>query len=278
MVNREDGQQSRWLHHASSAKWSYKDDVIGYFHSNAIRPQHISSFRLIPTILLIAGKGPSCPERFIHCHVLSCFRSYQEHLMMAIWSSSRWAGSAIPRIASRVSSPSMLSACISFPGLSHRYYGAPITPHPTNELLKRLVEAKETKELSFSEIAKRIGRSEVWTAALFYGQAKPEEKDLEKLSEVLGIPEKEFAKGFPKSFFPIRGTGVQIPPSDPLMYRLYEFLIVYGFPLKSIIHEKFGDGIMSAIDFTCEVKKVEQDKAERVVITLNGKWLPYKRW
>jgi len=59
---------------------------------------------------------------------------------------------------------------------------------------------------------------------------------------------------------------------------LYEFLLVYGFPLKSIINEKFGDGIMSAIDFTCDVEKVEQDKAERVVITLNGKWLPYKRW
>ncbi|KNZ64362.1 cyanate hydratase [Puccinia sorghi] len=145
-------------------------------------------------------------------------------------------------------------------------------------LPQRLVEAKEAKELSFSEIAKKIGRSEVWTAALFYGQAQPEKQDLKKLSEVLEIPEHEFKKGFSKFFFPIRGTGVQLPPSDPTIYRLYEFLIVYGFPLKSIINEKFGDGIMSAIDFTCDVEKVEQDKAERVVITLNGKWLPYKRW
>jgi len=199
---------------------------------------------------------------------------------MAILSKSRLAGlPMIPRIARWSIAPSPLYAARSAcPGLSRKIHGAPITQQKTIELLKRLVEAKEAKDLSFSEIAKNIGRSEVWTAALFYGQAQPEEKDLQKLSEVLEIPGQELQKGFSKFFFPIRGTGVQIPPSDPTIYRLYEFLLVYGFPLKSIINEKFGDGIMSAIDFTCDVEKVEQDKAERVVITLNGKWLPYKRW
>ncbi|KAH9457142.1 hypothetical protein Pst134EA_021036 [Puccinia striiformis f. sp. tritici] len=172
----------------------------------------------------------------------------------------------------------LLAARPAFSGLSRGYHGASIHQHRTTEFLKKLVEAKETKGLSFCEIAKGIKRSEVWTAALFYGQAKPEQTDLNHLSEVLNIPKRDLEKGFPKSFFPIRGTAVQMPPSDPLMYRLYEFLIVYGFPLKSIIHEKFGDGIMSAIDFTCEVKKVKQDDAERVEITLNGKWLPFKRW
>lgn len=200
---------------------------------------------------------------------------------MAILLKPRLAGlPTIPRIVrcNSIASSPLYAAPSGFPGSSRKIHGAPITQHKTIELLKRLVEAKEAKELSFSEIAKKIGRSEVWTAALFYGQAQPEKQDLKKLSEVLEIPEHEFKKGFSKFFFPIRGTGVQLPPSDPTIYRLYEFLIVYGFPLKSIINEKFGDGIMSAIDFTCDVEKVEQDKAERVVITLNGKWLPYKRW
>lgn len=159
-----------------------------------------------------------------------------------------------------------------------RFHVARSATDQTDELLKKLIRAKESKELSFGEIGSKIGRSEVWTAALFYGQAKPEQIDLDKLSDLLGISKQELAKGFPSSFYPIRGREFQIPPSDPLMYRLYEFLIVYGFPLKSIIHEKFGDGIMSAIDFKCDVNRAEEDKAPRVVITLNGKWLPYKRW
>ncbi|EFP90038.1 cyanate lyase [Puccinia graminis f. sp. tritici CRL 75-36-700-3] len=125
--------------------------------------------------------------------------------------------SGMARISQHLSTRShLLAARPALPDLHRKYHGAPIGQHQTTEFLKRLVDAKESKELSFGEIAKRIGR----------------------------------------------GAGLQIPPTDPLMYRLYEFLIVYGFPLKSIIHEKFGDGIMSAIDFTCEVKKVEQDKAE----------------
>ncbi|KAA1096222.1 Cyanate hydratase [Puccinia graminis f. sp. tritici] len=151
---------------------------------------------------------------------------------MNIRSLSPMTLSVIPRVSQQLSARSrLLAARPALPDLHRKYHGAPIGQHQTTEFLKRLVDAKESKELSFGEIAKKIGRSEVWTAALFYGQAKPEQTDLNKLGEVLDIPEQDFKKGFPKSFFPIRGAGLQIPPTDPLMYRLYEFLIVYGFPL-----------------------------------------------
>ncbi|KAG0149144.1 hypothetical protein CROQUDRAFT_669423 [Cronartium quercuum f. sp. fusiforme G11] len=116
----------------------------------------------------------------------------------------------------------------------------------TPQFCSTLFDAKLAKSLSFSEIAKEIERSEVWTAALFYGQAKPEPKDLEALSKTLEIK--------------------------------LQILVVFGYPIKAIIHEKFGDGIMSAIDFNCDVKKVKENDVERVNITLNGKWLPYTRW
>ena len=67
-------------------------------------------------------------------------------------------------------------------------------------------------------------------------------------------------------------------PTDPLIYRLYEVVGVYGDTLKEVIQEKFGDGIMSAIDFSMEVDKIEDPKGDRVLLTLNGKFLPYKSW
>ena len=70
----------------------------------------------------------------------------------------------------------------------------------------------------------------------------------------------------------------QAVPTDPLIYRLYEIVGVYGETLKEVIQEKFGDGIMSAIDFSMEVDKEENPKGDRVVITMNGKFLPYKAW
>ncbi|MBX6396125.1 MAG: cyanase, partial [Alicyclobacillaceae bacterium] len=78
---------------------------------------------------------------------------------------------------------------------------------------------------------------------------------------------------------PYRGQYIEdIPPRDPVLYRLYEILLVYGPAIKEIIHEKFGDGIMSAIDFTLNIDKQPDPNGDRVVITMNGKFLPYKKW
>ncbi|KDE07276.1 cyanate hydratase [Microbotryum lychnidis-dioicae p1A1 Lamole] len=140
-----------------------------------------------------------------------------------------------------------------------------------------LFEAKAAKGLTFDQIAKDLGRNEVYVAAVFYGQAKPTKEDLEGLSKCLGVDHNSLVSTMGEHFYPERGLGVT-PPTDALLYRLYEIILVYGYPLKSVIHEKFGDGIMSAIDFRANVEKVNEEGADRVKLTFVGKWLPYKKW
>jgi cyanate lyase len=131
-----------------------------------------------------------------------------------------------------------------------------------------LFTAKKTKHLSFAEIANALGRDEVAVAAIFYGQTRPSDEDLEKLGNVLGLQlPQQGALGFPD-----RGHSIEMPPKEPLIYRLYEIVQNYGLAYKAVINEKFGDGIMSAIAFSTNVKKEVDDKGEWVVITLRGKW------
>ncbi|KAI9311415.1 cyanate hydratase, partial [Dichotomocladium elegans] len=133
---------------------------------------------------------------------------------------------------------------------------------------------------SFEQIGKTIGRDEVYVASIFYGQAKPTRGEIEKLAEVLNLPASHLKDELGAHYFPDRGGLISVPPTDPLLYRFYEILQVYGYPLKAVIHEKacFGDGIMSAIDFNATVEKVENPKGDRVKITLDGKFLPYSKW
>ncbi|KAI9278842.1 cyanate hydratase [Phascolomyces articulosus] len=145
-------------------------------------------------------------------------------------------------------------------------------------LHNRMFKAKAAKKLSFEDIGKKIGRDEVYVASIFYGQAKPSKEELEKLSAVLGLPENHLKEELGEGFYPDRGGLMSLPPTDPVLYRFYEMIQVFGYPLKAIIHEKFGDGIMSAIDFSAKVEKVENPKGDRVKITLDGKFLPYKKW
>ncbi|OAD76806.1 lambda repressor-like HTH type 3 transcription factor, partial [Phycomyces blakesleeanus NRRL 1555(-)] len=91
---------------------------------------------------------------------------------------------------------------------------------------------------SFEDIGKRIGHDEVYVAAMFYGQTKPSQEELEKLSSVLNIPTSHLKEELGDQFFPDRGGLVDLPPSDPTLYRLLEIIKVYGYPLKAIIHEK----------------------------------------
>ncbi|GAA6033476.1 hypothetical protein JCM8097_001417 [Rhodosporidiobolus ruineniae] len=143
-----------------------------------------------------------------------------------------------------------------------------------------LFAAKQAKGLSFEKIGEAIGRDEVWVAALFYGQAKPLKEDLTKLAKVLGLPETILTKELGDHFYPERGQVTPMPPTDPVLYRLYEIILVYGYPIKQVIHEKFGDGIMSAINFSCKVdKEVDEQSGDTYVkLALRGKWLPYTRW
>ena len=120
-----------------------------------------------------------------------------------------------------------------------------------------------------------MGLDEVWIASLFYGQATASKEEAEKLAELLSLDPAITAA---LQDYPTKGSLDPVIPTDPLIYRFYEIMQVYGMPLKDVIQEKFGDGIMSAIDFTLDVDKVEDPKGDRVKITMCGKFLPYKKW
>jgi cyanate lyase len=145
------------------------------------------------------------------------------------------------------------------------------------ELSNTLLEAKKRKGLTWADFSKAVGMSEVWLASLCYGESAATEEVAQKVANVLDLGE-PVANAMVE--YPLRGNsiGAKPIPTDPLLYRFYEILAVYGLPLKDIIQEKFGEGIMSAIDFTMDVQKQTDPKGDRVVITMNGKFLSYKKW
>jgi len=147
------------------------------------------------------------------------------------------------------------------------------------DFAKLLFQAKADKKLTFEQIATELGRSEVAVAALFYGQAQASSEDAKKLSALLDIPHATLAGSQLCNGFPDRGRAGPMPPVEPLIYRLYEVVQNYGYALKAVMNEKFGDGIMSAIAFSTKVdKEVDGDGVTWAVITLRGKWLPYTRF
>jgi cyanate lyase len=139
---------------------------------------------------------------------------------------------------------------------------------------KELLEAKRARRFTFAELGKVIGRDEVWVAALFYGQARADDEEAKKLVAALEVSN-DIADALTE--FPSKGIG-PVVPTDPLIYRFYEIMQVYGMPMKAIIHEKFGDGIMSAIDFSLHIEKESDPKGDRVKVTMSGKFLPYKKF
>jgi len=141
-------------------------------------------------------------------------------------------------------------------------------------ITEKLLAAKKAKGVTFADLEKALGRDEVWIASVFYRQSTPSEDEAFKLLEALGLST-DLASEL--TAYPVKGLG-PIVPTDPLIYRFYEIMQVYGMALKDVIQEKFGDGIMSAIDFTLDVDKQEDPKGDRVVVTMNGKFLPYKKW
>jgi cyanate lyase len=142
------------------------------------------------------------------------------------------------------------------------------------EIVSHLFAAKKAKGLSFADLEKILNRDEIWIAAVFYRQATMSEEEAKLLVEALGL---DLIYIDLLTDYPIKGLG-PVVPTDPLVYRFYEIIQVYGLPLKSVIQEKFGDGIMSAIDFTMDVEKEVDPKGDRVKLTMSGKFLPYKKW
>ncbi len=142
------------------------------------------------------------------------------------------------------------------------------------DIVRQLFAAKEEKGLSFADLEKILNRDEVWIAAVLYRQATTSEDEAKLLVAALGLDSSYVSY---LTEYPIKGLG-PIVPTDPFVYRFYEIIQVYGLPLKSVVQEKFGDGIMSAIDFTMDVEKEVDPKGDRVNITMSGKFLAYKKW
>lgn len=144
-----------------------------------------------------------------------------------------------------------------------------------SSLSTTLLAAKRSRGVSFAALEALLGRDEVWIASLLYGQSTASAEEADKLIEVLGL---DTAIKTELMTPPVKGCLDPVIPTDPLIYRFYEIMQVYGLPLKDVIQEKFGDGIMSAIDFTMDVDKVEDPAGNRVKVTMCGKFLPYKKW
>jgi cyanate lyase len=139
---------------------------------------------------------------------------------------------------------------------------------------QQLLAAKRAKGMSFADLEKLLDRDEVWIAALFYRQATASPEEAGKLAQALGL---DATVADELTQYPVKGTDI-IVPTDPLIYRFYEIMQVYGMAIKDVIQEKFGDGIMSAIDFTLDIEKEPDPKGDRVKLIMNGKFLPYKKW
>ena len=142
------------------------------------------------------------------------------------------------------------------------------------EMTEVIMAAKAKSGMGWEAIAEKVGLAPVFltSACLGMNSLKPEYAD--KVCEVLGLSG-EVSTALQE--FPHKKWD-QVVPTDPVIYRWYEIVGVYGETIKELIHEKFGDGIMSAIDFSMHIDKEENPAGDRVVVTLNGKFLPYKSW
>ena len=143
------------------------------------------------------------------------------------------------------------------------------------ELTEKIVHTKTLSGVKWADIAKAVGQSKEWTTAALMGQISLTKEQALAAGNALGLnfdPE-ELAI---LTTVPYRGSIPTAVPTDPLIYRLYEVVNVYGSTMKALIEEEFGDGIMSAIDFTMDITREENAAGDRVKVEMTGKFLPYK--
>lgn len=140
---------------------------------------------------------------------------------------------------------------------------------------KKIQSVKVLKGLKWVDIAKEIGQSKEWTTAACLGQMTFTKEQAAKAQALFGLTDEETAW---LQIVPHKGSLPTAVPTDPLMYRLYEIISVYGTTMKELIHEEFGDGIMSAIDFSMDMQRQPDPKGDRVKVVMSGKFLPYKTY
>ena len=148
----------------------------------------------------------------------------------------------------------------------------PMTRHDVTELV---VESRLKKGLSWAKIAKTVGQSKEWTTAALLGQMKMTKEQAEAAGKLLALP--AYAVLLLQQA-PYKGSLPTAVPTDPLIYRFYELVSVYGTTFKELIHEEFGDGIMSAIDFKMDMTRLPDPNGDRVKIVMSGKYLQYKTY
>ena len=140
---------------------------------------------------------------------------------------------------------------------------------------EKIITAKVSQDLKWSDIAARVGQSKEWVTAACLGQMTLSPEQAGVVAEIFGLSADE-AKWL--MVVPYKGSLPTTVPTDPLIYRFYELVNVYGTTFKELIHEEFGDGIMSAIDFSMDITRTADPKGDRVNVVLSGKFLPYKTY
>jgi cyanate lyase len=143
------------------------------------------------------------------------------------------------------------------------------------DVVERIVAAKVAKGLKWANVAARVGLSKEWVTAACLGQMTLTSEQALVVGEIFGLTEEE-RKWL--TVVPFKGSLPSAVPTDPLIYRFYELVQVYGTTFKELIHEEFGDGIMSAIDFKMDVTREADPKGDRVNIVMSGKFLGYKTY
>jgi cyanate lyase len=144
-----------------------------------------------------------------------------------------------------------------------------------NDITEKIITAKVSKGIKWEDVARQVGLSKEWVTAGCLGQMTFDARQAAVIGEIFGLDAEE-QKWL--QVVPYKGSLHSAVPTDPLIYRWYEMVNVYGTTIKELIHEEFGDGIMSAIDFSMDIVRQPDPKGDRVNVVLSGKFLPYKQY
>ena len=144
-----------------------------------------------------------------------------------------------------------------------------------NDVTEMIVAARIKKGVKWADVAKKVGLSKEWVTAGCLGQMTFDAAQAKTIGKIFDLPPEAVRL---LQVVPYKGSLPTAVPTDPLIYRFYELVSVYGTTFKELIHEEFGDGIMSAIDFNMDLKREPDPKGDRVKIVMSGKFLPYKTY
>ena len=144
-----------------------------------------------------------------------------------------------------------------------------------NDVTEKIITVKVKKDIKWADVAMKVGESKEWVTAACLGQRTLNAAQAKVLGKIFGL---DAAEQKWLQVVPSKGSLPTPVPTDPLIYRWYEIVSVYGTTIKELIHEEFGDGIMSAIDFSMDIKREPNDKGDRVNVVLSGKFLAYKTY